>query len=109
MSEANSGNPQQTFSMSGDSTSGDITIPSVFMLYEDGVRLRELVNSSYVEDVVVLLTWIRKEGEETEEESRGGTRKEEEVVEGRGRGESQISQADRTQTTEKQSHDDPSD
>ena len=59
--------------MSGDSSTGDIQIPSVFMLSADGVRLRELVTSSYGEEVIVLLTWIRKEGEEGEEgEGSGG-------------------------------------
>ena len=54
--------------MSGDSTSQDIEIPSVFMLKEDGERLREIVASSDGEEVFVLLTWIR-----TEEEEEAGT------------------------------------
>ena len=54
----------QTFSMSGDATSGDIQIPSVFMLAEDGARLRDVAASSNGEEVFVLLTWMRKKGEE---------------------------------------------
>ena len=51
----------QAFSMSGDSMSGDIHIPSVFMLRDDAERLRQLLASGS-EEVFVLLTWIRREG-----------------------------------------------
>ena len=57
--------------MSGDATSSDIQIPSVFMLAEDGERFRNLVASRNGEEVFVLLTWMRKEGEERGEEEEG--------------------------------------
>ena len=65
--------PQQAFSMSGDENSEDVEIPSVFMLRRDAQRLRHLlsVSRSTREEMFVLLTWIRKEGE-GEEEERGG-------------------------------------
>ena len=63
--------------MSGDATSGDIQIPSVFMLAEDGERLRNLAASGDGE-VFILLTWIRKEGEGEEGEEEEG----EELLEG---------------------------
>ena len=67
--------------MSGDTTSGDIQIPSVFMLAEDGARLRDVAATSYGEEVFVLLTWTRKKGEE------GGEEEEEEgEEEGQGEG-----------------------
>ena len=47
--------------MSGDSTSDDIDIPSVFMVKKYADRLRQLLASGG-EEVCVLLTWIRKEG-----------------------------------------------
>lgn len=62
----------QTFSMSGDSTSDDIDIPSVFMLKKYADRLRQLLASAG-EEVFVLLTWIRKEGVGSEGEREGSS------------------------------------
>lgn len=56
--------------MSGDATSADIDIPAVFMLKKDAERLRQLLASAG-EEVFVLLTWIRKEEGEREEEKEG--------------------------------------
>lgn len=60
----------QTFSMSGDATSDDIDIPSVFMLKMYADRLRQLLASAG-EEVFVLLTWIRREGVGSEGEREG--------------------------------------
>ncbi|CAI8022850.1 ER degradation-enhancing alpha-mannosidase-like protein 3 [Geodia barretti] len=71
LTDHNADSLPQTFSMSGDTTSGDIQIPSVFMLAEDGARLRDVAATSYGEEVFVLLTWTRKKGEEGGEEEEG--------------------------------------
>lgn len=67
---------QPPFSMSGDGTPDDVTIPSVFMHREDSRRLVALLAGE--EEVFILLTWIHKEGEEAGEEGE---------KEGEGRGE----------------------
>ena len=62
------------FSMSGDETSGDIEIPSVFMLRRDAQRLRHhlAVSRSTGDEMFVLLTWIRTEEKEEGEGEGGG-------------------------------------
>ena len=67
-----SGSTTRAFSMSGDASSSDIEIPSVFMLTEGGARLRQLAADSNGEEVFVLLTWKRDEGEEQGAESGDG-------------------------------------
>ena len=53
------------------------------MLAEDGARLRDVAASSNGEEVFVLLTWMRKKGEEGGGEVEG---EEGEVEEGQGEG-----------------------
>ena len=60
----------QAFSMSGDGTQDDVEIPSVFMQRHDAQRLRHLLDME--EEVYILLTWLRGEGEEGEEGSGEG-------------------------------------
>ena len=55
--------------MSGDASSADIEIPSVFMQRRDAERMRHLLDSG--DEVFVLLTWIRREEEAEEGEGEG--------------------------------------